>query len=125
MSGNSPASAERRTVSPRWSGSSRSGKRLPTVSCGCTGCPPRPLSRSGDGDGKVRVRVDVPALQGEARAFEHGLGGSTRELVAALGPDSLFGRHAYVEPQAAELHVPRRPWNEVHLDARLGLVVER
>src|SRR5207247_5839726 len=102
MRGNSPASAERRTISPRWSGSSRSGKRLPTVSCGCTACPPRPLSPSGDGDRKVSVRVDVPALQPEPRVGEHGLGGSVGELVAGLGPDTLFRRHAYVEPQAAE-----------------------
>src|ERR1700674_4835334 len=101
MSGNSPASAERRTVSPRWSGSSRSGKRLPTVSCGCTGCPPCPLSRSGDGDREVRVRVDVPALQAEPRVVEHGLGSSTGELVAAFGPDTLVRRDAYVEPKAA------------------------
>src|SRR6266436_4029097 len=125
MSGNSPASAERRIGSPRWSGSSRSGKRLPTISCGCTGCPPRPLGRSGDGDGKVRIRVDVPALQAEPRGGEHGLSGPAGELVAALCPDALFGRHAYVEPQPAELHVLRNTGNEVHLDARLGLVVER
>src|SRR5712691_4930287 len=103
MSGNSPASAERRTFSPRWSGSSRSGKRLPMVSCGCTACPPRPLRRSGDGDGEVRVRVDVPALQAEPRVVEHGLGASTGELVAALGPDALFRRHSYVELQVTEL----------------------
>src|SRR5260370_30619119 len=111
MSGNSPASAERRTFSPLWSGSSRSGKRLPTVSCGCTGGPPRPLSGSGDGDREVRVRVDVPALQAEPRIGEHGLGGFAGELVSALGPDTLFRRHAYVESQAAELHVLRNTGN--------------
>src|SRR5215470_159349 len=128
MSGYSPASADRRTDLPVWSGSSTSGKRLPTTNCECTVSPPRSafgrLARRGHREGEVAVGVDVPPIEPELRLLEHGLRASLRELVAALRPDPLARRDADLQPQPAEVDLLRAVGHEMHLDAGLRLVVE-
>src|SRR6266498_1742511 len=99
MSGNSPANVERRTGSARWSGSSRSGNRLPPAGSGGTTRPP--LARSGDRQGEVALRVGVPGLETKPGLLEHGLGGGAAELVGVLRPDAFFRRDADGQPQAA------------------------